>query len=127
MFIKRHQSEDGKEYYFPCFTAALSPAWLSTPVEPSALSVTAAVHPSSSFEVCQQLDVSCLEVCQQFRAYELCQPHDKACCQLCLASAQQEAPDDEWEGRMIPSIKRLSTREEELYKSQLAELQAEDR
>lgn len=35
------------------------------------------------------------------------------------------ASDSQWDGRMLPSVKRLSTREEELYKHQLAELQAE--
>lgn len=35
------------------------------------------------------------------------------------------ASDPQWDGRMLPSVKRLSTREEELYKHQLAELQAE--
>ncbi len=113
-------------HYVPCFTAALSPASLAIDACRT-FRTQGHCHgaPLISLEVCQQFDVSSLEVCQQFRAYELCQPHDKACCQLCLASAQQEAPDDDWDGRMIPSIKRLSTREEELYKSQLAELQAE--
>jgi hypothetical protein len=41
----------------------------------------------------------------------------------CLCEQQER--DEGWDGRMIPSVKRLSTREEELYKAQLTQLQTE--
>ena len=40
---------------------------------------------------------------------------------LCVQHEREEG----WDGRMIPSVKRLSTREEELYKAQLTQLQTE--
>lgn len=70
--------------------------------------------------ICQHLFGLCWGCCSALkRRWAFPRFLSSAC--LCVQHEREEG----WDGRMIPSVKRLSTREEELYKAQLTQLQTE--